>query len=645
MGDNLRVDVVIIGAGPAGLMAAMWMAVTGVRTLLVESRPQGTHTGRADGLESRTLEILDSFGLADKVWAEANHTVDIALWSDSVDGFLRREQVSANTEPGWSRFYESTLGQGRVEELMMKFVQSGNHVDIRRATTPTTLEIDHSTVKDHKAYPIRVTLEKSVPTTFVEPGILGPRSDTSTPSSESSMASSLADSAISGMDTVVEAKYLLGCDGAHSWVRKQLGVRLEGESSDHHWGVLDFIPITNFPDIRKRFVVKSKYGALMMVPREKRLVRVYVELSPMASAQYTIQQIPDIIMDQVAEIMQPYVIKSNRIEWYTTYKVGQRICPKVSFHNRLFLAGDAIHTHSPKAGQGMNVSMQDTFNLGWKIASVVHGASPPEILDTYAQERLPIAQRLLKLDRRICLGMCSDEKETRMSRGKFHEDHKHALREENTLFAGVTATYQRNLLISPSSEAGDSKGAPFCSRTSLSKAIILGARIPSKLVLNQSDSQAHHLQQCFTSNGQWDLIIFGGDISKREQLNRINRLAEALSHPVSYFQQLNKASRARGAVGSVGVYLVHSANRNSIDLLGLPEIFRPHLEDGSIEYTRVWVDNESYHHPGGGDLYKTLGIDQDGCMVLLRPDQHVAFLSSIDDVHGLEGFLRSFTCL
>ncbi|GIC89437.1 uncharacterized protein Aud_005852 [Aspergillus udagawae] len=200
-------------------------------------------------------------------------------------------------------------------------------------------------------------------------------------------------------------------------------------------------------------------------------------------------------MDPIAEIMQLYMIETNRIDWHTTYKVSQRICSKVSDHNNLFLAGDAIHIHSPKAGQGMNVGMQDTYNLGWKLAAVARGASPPDILATYAQERLPIAQRLIQLDQRFCCGMWS------MSRGRFDEDHKRALREENTLFSGLTTTYEPNLLISPSSEAGGSKGASFCSRPSLAKAIRLGARIPSKLVLNQSDSQTCQLQHAFPVPG------------------------------------------------------------------------------------------------------------------------------------------------
>jgi phenol 2-monooxygenase len=168
---------------------------------------------------------------------------------DSVNGVLRREEVSANTQPGWSRFYESTLRQGRVEEHLLDFVQSAKHVDIRRATFPTSLEIDYSAIEDHTTHPIRMTLGRVPPTAFVKPRTSRSGSGASSPrgeGSETSVASSTADSGISGLDTVVEAKYVLGCDGAHSWLRKQLDIRLEGQSSDYQWGVVDFIPITNF---------------------------------------------------------------------------------------------------------------------------------------------------------------------------------------------------------------------------------------------------------------------------------------------------------------------------------------------------------------------------------------------------------------
>lgn len=121
----------------------------------------------------------------------------------------------------------------------MEYVQARKHVEVRKDTIPTSFELDHETIDDHNAFPIRVNLE-SVPSQPKTPldGVGTPNSDLSESQSD--------DSGYAGMGTTVEAKYILGCDGAHSWLRKQLGLRLEGESFDDTWGVLDIVPLTDF---------------------------------------------------------------------------------------------------------------------------------------------------------------------------------------------------------------------------------------------------------------------------------------------------------------------------------------------------------------------------------------------------------------
>ncbi|OGM48511.1 FAD monooxygenase [Aspergillus bombycis] len=636
--DTARTDVLIVGAGPAGLIAAAWMAQMGVQTMLIDQKSHQTQCGRADGLESRTLEILDSFGLADRVWAEANHTVEIALWGVTVDGKLQRQSVTANSKPGWSRFHESTLGQSKVEEYLMEYVRGRGCVDVKRETAPTSLEIDDGVIDDHSTFPIRMHLENVAfrPKSHFD-GIKTPGSDTSSePHSD--------DSGYVGMDTVVEAKYLVGCDGAHSWVRKQLGLRLEGESSNDSWGVLDIIPLTNFPDIRKRFIVKSKHGTLMMIPRERKLVRVYVELPDDVAMRYREEQDGEILMSQVEQIMQPYIMKTKHIDWFTIYTVGQRVCRKIGLRNRIFLAGDAIHTHSPKAGQGMNVSMQDTFNLGWKLASVVQGILPPRILETYQQERLPVAERLIALDKRICRGMCSGRgADGETFHGSFDEDHKRALEEENSSASGLAVVYRPNVLVT-SGMTGPEPANDGGSKPRQATNLRVGARIPSMLIINQSDAQPCHLQRILPSTGEWSLIIFGSDIADPSQKQRLSHLEVTLGHPESMIQKLNThASTMRRGSAFVRIYLIHCAERLGIELHDLPTVFRPWTEDNGMDYSRVWVDEEAYHHAGGGQLYNSFGIGREGCMVLLRPDQHLSFLSDMDDVKGLERFLMSIT--
>ncbi|CBF75938.1 hypothetical protein AN3536.2 [Aspergillus nidulans FGSC A4] len=637
MGDTVRTDVLIVGAGPSGLMAGVWMAQMGVNTMIIDQKHNLTRCGRADGLESRTLEILDSFGLADKIWTQANHTVEIALWGAGADGRLQRQSITANSKPGWSRFYESTLSQGQVEEYLMQFVRARKHVEVRLETIPTSLEIDNMTIDHHDAFPFRVNLETAP---------FSPQSSfdgVATPNSELSSGQS-DDSGYAGMGTMVEAKYILGCDGAHSWVRKQLGLKLEGETYDDCWGVLDIIPLTDFPDIRKRFIIKSMHGTLMMIPRERKLVRIYVELPFEAAERYRAEHNAGILMEQVATIMKPYSIRTNYVDWSTINKVGQRICRKIGPHNRIFLAGDAIHTHSPKAGQGMNVSMQDTFNLGWKLASVIKGVLHQSALETYQQERLPVAEQLIALDQRICRGMCTKRNGgVEAQNGRFDEDHRRALEQENSSMSGLAVTYQPNSLVTPTvwDTSLPSDVPPCTSRPSVARNLRVGARVPSVLILNQSDSQACHLHQILPSTGQWNLIVFGGDIVAANQKRRVAALTDALNAPDSAFAKLNnRVSIAQRGFPVLGMYLIHRAHRHSIELNDLPLVFRPWTNDG-VDYGRAWVDAETYHHAGGGKLYSSFGIGPKGCMALLRPDQHLAFLSDIDDVDGLELFLRS----
>lgn len=230
-------------------MAAAWMARTGIRTLVVEQKSRPTDAGHADGLESRTIEILDSFGLGSKIWDESNHTIDICLWVKGIsssgdltggvdtnlkiygqnqypDGSLRRESISANSKPGWSRYQESTLGQSRIETLLLELIQQSPNVEVRRETMPVSLDIDKDMVDNHDqhVYPIRMKLVPVSATVTNEEG--APQKN--------------------GGANMIEAKYLLGCDGAHSWVRKQLGLKLEGATRDVSWGVLDVFPVTDF---------------------------------------------------------------------------------------------------------------------------------------------------------------------------------------------------------------------------------------------------------------------------------------------------------------------------------------------------------------------------------------------------------------
>lgn len=330
-------------------------------------------------------------------------------------------------------------------------------------------------------------------------------------------------------------------------------------------------------------------------------------------------------------------------------KVGQRLCRNFSVQDRIFLSGDAVHTHSPKAGQGMNVSMQDTYNLGWKLASVLKGVATPAILRTYQEERLPVAERLIRFDRRMCLGVCSGPDHDSAEREKPADFKDKAtglegtLSEENTTASGLSVTYPPNLLVTgtrDSHSSPDKNGVLYCSKPHLAENIVVGRRLPDVLVLCQSDSQPWHLQERLPSTGQWHLLVFGGDISQALQMQRVEALARQLTRPNSILAP-RWMSGATTAVGSVAVYLIHSASRFDVQLTSLPPIFRPYDDRRGREYRRVFADNEGFA-PGCGTAYSLYGIAPEGCVVLLRPDQHCSLVVSLEDSDVLERFFSLF---
>lgn len=143
----------------------------------------------------------------------------------------------------------------------------------------------------------------------------------------------------------------------------------------------------------------------MIIPRETSIVRLYiqlVEVKPDASGRADRSKItPELIFNAAKKIIDPYKIDYEVCDWWTAYQIGQRVGTNFDAHQRVFLAGDAVHTHSPKAGQGMNISMQDCYNLGWKLGLVCRGIAQPNILKTYQSERRRVARDLIEFDNRF----------------------------------------------------------------------------------------------------------------------------------------------------------------------------------------------------------------------------------------------------
>lgn len=387
-----KIDVLIIGAGPAGLMMATWLARCGVGARIVDKRGTKIFNGQADGLQCRTLEIFDSLGFAHRAWRESNHLLEICLWNPDEHGRIRRSGRIPDTIPGISRFQQVVLHQGRIERFLLDAVEACSDIRVERGVAPTSIDIDESRVDDDDdAHPVTVRLRR-LSEEEATPEQAAGSADDGAPVQDGLFRSNLArddtdrllTAAKAGTEEVVHARYVVGADGAHSWTRRQVGLELEGDSTDYIWGVLDMVPITDFPDIRMRCAIHSAdAGSIMVIPRENKLVRLYIQLTttervgdePARADRSKLS--PRVILEAARRIMAPYTLSYRKLDWWTAYQIGQRVGTSFAVHDRVFLAGDAVHTHrytkraravsvcprltrcSPKAGQGMNVSMQD----------------------------------------------------------------------------------------------------------------------------------------------------------------------------------------------------------------------------------------------------------------------------------------------
>ncbi|KAA8622825.1 UbiH 2-polyprenyl-6-methoxyphenol hydroxylase [Pyrenophora tritici-repentis] len=650
-----KCDVLIIGAGPAGMMLATWMARCGINARIVDKRGTKIYAGQADGLQLRSLEIFDSFGFADRAWKEANHLIEFCMWNPGEDGLIRRSDRVPDVPVGLSRFKEIVLHQGRIERFFLDHIKkhTKNSLQVERGVLPEALHIDDNLVSDHSSdnYPITVQLrylseEEAKPAqskgSVVNDGLF--RSNLAEDDTEDLIANSRKNQ--SGTETV-KAKYVVGCDGAHSWTRKQLGFELEGEPTDHIWGVLDIIPITDFPDVRMRCAIHSaSAGSMMIIPRENKMARLYIQLTeikPDASGRADRSKItPETIITAAQKIIAPYKLTYEYCDWWTAYQIGQRVGKNFERDSRVFLAGDAVHTHSPKAGQGMNVSMQDAYNLGWKLGLVVKGVAQPSILKTYQSERRRIAQDLIAFDHKFSrLFSGRPAKDLMDEEGVSMSEFKEAFLKGNLFATGLSVDYGTSMLVGKAgnaAEQGDgtdvSSEIQLVGKQELASKTPLGMRFPNYQVLNQASARAYDFQPKLASDGRFRIIVFAGNVVNPSQSARLQAFCKYMTSSPILAPHLHK---------NIEVLTLHSSKRIDVELLkDFPEVLHPFDARTGWDYDKVYVDDEAYHE-GFGDAYGGYGVGREtGCVVVTRPDQYVGFIDGVDEegAKGVEGYFE-----
>lgn len=352
MTTTINTDVIIIGAGPTGLSLACQLIRYGIDFVILEKSEGVTPYSKALGVHARTLEIYEQLDLARTAVERGTVTGKVRLLEA---GEILGEVDLSSIGTGLSAYpYMLVLEQSRNEELLYEYVQShGRHV-----LWQTELESFSQTDAGVTAH--------------VKDG--------------------------SGASQVIEGKYLVGCDGPKSLVRHGLGLSFGGSTFERLFYVADVRIDWKFKHDALHGCLGSKgVVAFFPMPGEKRwrIVGAFPEGLDREPGEILYEEIEARIREDAQ-----LDLDITRVDWFSTYKVHSRHVEKFS-SGRCFLAGDSAHIHTPAGGQGMNTGIQDAYNLAWKLALVLKHSFAEKILETYNEERLPNAKRLLETTDRM----------------------------------------------------------------------------------------------------------------------------------------------------------------------------------------------------------------------------------------------------
>jgi 2-polyprenyl-6-methoxyphenol hydroxylase-like FAD-dependent oxidoreductase len=340
-GDTL--PVLIVGGGPVGMTLASELARYGIDVRIVDKAAHRADTSRALVLWSRTLELLDrGFGAAPfvEVGLQTKH-VSI-LNGDTRIGRIDMSGV-ASPYP-----YALMIPQSETERLLEAQLEKQGIAVERRVEVTAIQAVDGG---------VRAVLR-----------------------------------AEDGSEETVQAKWLVGCDGAHSVVRHSLGVSFAGETLPSDW-VLGDVHVSGYPYGTDVSVYWHREGVLVIFPISEGRYRVLADVASSAA-----EQPPAPTVDQLQALLDQRGSQGMTIGdpvWLAGFRINDRKVAEYR-HGRVFLAGDAAHIHSPAGGQGMNTGMQDAFNLAWKLALVIEGTGSEDLLDSYSPERSYVGEEVLK---------------------------------------------------------------------------------------------------------------------------------------------------------------------------------------------------------------------------------------------------------
>jgi len=554
------------------------------------------------------MEMFEAFGFSARVKKESYWVNEVVFWKPDTDDPSRivRSGRVQDVEDGLSEMPHVILNQARVHDFLLETMR---HAPSRLEPVYRRRFVGLDMEQSSATHPVLARLER------LDPGH-------------------------EGEIETVRARYVVGCDGARSNVRQAIGRTLTGDSANQAWGVMDVLAVTDFPDIRLKAAIHSANdGSVLVIPREGGyLVRLYIELDKLADGERVASKAitAQHLVAAAQRIFRPCTLDVKEVAWWSVYEIGQRLCDRfdnasgdAAHSPSVFIAGDACHTHSPKAGQGMNVSMQDGFNLGWKLAAVLRGQSSPAILHTYSDERRALAKELIDFDRAFAKMFSARPKEAGASDddGIDPAEFQTYFVKQGRFTAGTAVHYAPSLI----------SAAPL--HQNLAAGFVVGMRFHSAPVIRLADAKPLHLGHVAKADGRWRLFLFADERAPDDPSSRLRALCGWLAQ--SDASPLRVYTPPEADIDSViDVRAVFQQGHRDLAFETLPPLLRP--RKGRFKLT----DYEKAFCPdlkNGPDIFDARGIDRaNGCMVVVRPDQYVANVLPLDAHDDLAAFFGGF---
>lgn len=590
-----KVDVLIVGCGPAGLtLAAQLAQFPDITTRIVERKDGPIERGQADGVSCRSMEMFNAFGFAEQVLKQGYWVNETTFWKGEkgADGINRIGRVQ-DVEDGLSEMPHIILNQARVHDMYLDVMRkSATRLVPDYGVEVAKLQVD----EQGGEHPVHVTMRHT-----------------------------------DARETQVRARYVVGCDGARSTVRDSIGRQLTGDSANQAWGVMDVLCVTDFPDVRCKTLIQSgDHGNVLIIPREGGyLVRLYIEMDKLAQGERVANRNLNEkhLIAAAQRIFSPFSMDIKEVVWWSVYEIGQRLTDK--FDNvsagqdqlpHVFIAGDACHTHSPKAGQGMNVSMGDGFNLGWKLALVLTGRAAPELLHTYSSERQAVAQDLIDFDREWARIMSERPAGTAGDTPVFQR----YFVEHGRYTAGMSVTYKRSILTGEHHYQG------------LAKGFEIGTRFHSAPVVRLADAKPMELGHVIKADGRWRIFALAGAGDEGQKEGSIARFCENMGRKGGWLDDFTRADEDRDAL--IDFRAVFQQPFRTLAHEEMPSLLRPQKGAfGLIDYEKVFCADTRK----GQDIFDLRGVDRNaGAIVIVRPDQYVAQVLPLDTQPRVADFFR-----